>query len=161
MNIISMRQKVAKAIKKAPTIVTLKRDLYIIKDGEKTLSDEPKIVAENIEGLLDNSNHSRLNITIKELGTLRQDDKPKFYTVYKEGLIIRDGDYFELNGDIYKVTNAVNILNLNIYWELDLVIEKPKYEEIEVIEPTEEPEEGPGETEEPIEPISEEVQNNG
>lgn len=165
MNIISMRQKVAKAIKKAPTIVTLKRDLYIVKDGEKTLSDKPKIVAENIEGLLDNSNHSRLNITIKELGTLRQDDKPKFYTVYKEGLIIRDGDYFELNGDIYKVTNAVNILNLNIYWELDLVIEKPKYEEIEVIEPTEEPieetEEGTGETEEPTEPISEEVQNNG
>lgn len=165
MNIISIRQKVAKAIKKAPTIVTIMRDVYIVSGDEKTLSDTPKIVAENIEGLLDNSTHSKLDITIKELGTLRQDDKPKFYTVYKEGLIIRDGDYFELNGDIYKVTNAVNILNLNIYWELDLVIEKPKYEEIEVIEPTEEPIDEPGEitgeTEEPIEPISEEGQNNG
>ena len=153
MNIISMRQKVAKAIKKAPTIVTIMRDLYIVKDGEKTLSDTPKIVAENVEGLLDNSTHEKLAITIKELGTLRQDDDPKFYTVYKEGVIFRDGDYFVLNGDTYKITNAVNILNLNIYWELDLVIEKPKYEEIEVIEPTEEP----------IEPISEseEGQNNG
>lgn len=171
MNIISMRQKVAKAIKKAPTIVTIMRDVYIVSGDEKTLSDTPKIVAENVEGLLDNSTHEKLAITIKELGTLRQDDDPKFYTVYKEGVIFRDGDYFELNGDIYKVTNAVNILNLNIYWELDLVIEKPKYEEIEVIEPTEEPTEEPidepeettGETKETTEPISEseEGQNNG
>lgn len=167
MNIISMRQKVSKAIKKAPTIVTIMRDVYIVNGEDKTLSDTPKIVAENVEGLLDNSTHEKLAITIKELGTLRQDDNPKFYTVYKEGVIFRDGDYFVLNEDTYRITNAVNILNLNIYWELDLVMEKPKYEEIEVIEPEEpeepieEPEEPVEEPEEPEEPINEEVQDDG
>ena len=94
MNIISMRQKVAKAIKKAPTIVTIMRDVYIVSGDEKTLSDTPKIVAENVEGLLDNSTHEKLAITTKELGTLRQDHDPKSHTVYKEGVIFRDVEYF-------------------------------------------------------------------
>lgn len=124
MNIVSIRQKVERAISKAPLTITLMR-AYKVDDGcggYFTPENKPEVEVATIQGILDNSQSgvSGVASTTAPGGIVTYSKSPKFITIWKEGLEIKKGDYFTLDGIKYTITNPVNILNMNIYWELNL-----------------------------------------
>lgn len=124
MNIVSIRQKVERAISKAPLTITLMRP-YKVDDGcggYFTPEIRPEAEVATIQGILDNSQSgvSGVSSTPTPGGVVTSSKSPKFITIWKEELEIKRGDYFTLDGVKYTVTNPVNILNMNIYWELNL-----------------------------------------
>lgn len=120
MNIVSIRQKVKKAISKAPITVQVKR-LEKVDDGAGgyLLSKEPTLVTE-CEGVLNNSSSGGININVSSGGIVNKSTGVTFLTVYEEGVEFKKGDFFTIGSQKYIIQNPVNILNLNIYWEIQL-----------------------------------------
>lgn len=124
MNVTSIRQKVAQAISKAPTKVTVYRQNKVSDGcGGYILSqDNPVIRVGQFEGVLNNSNSGMLTDNANPGGKAAYSKSPQFITIWKNGVTFKKGDYFILNGTKYEIYNPVNILNLNIYWQLDLLV---------------------------------------
>lgn len=124
MNIVSIRQKVERAINKAPLTITLMRDFKVDDGCGGYIIPEvrPDAKVATIQGILDNSSSgvSGVSSTPSPGGIVTKSNSPKFITIWQEELEIKRGDYFTLDGVKYTVTNPVNILNMNIYWELSL-----------------------------------------
>lgn len=118
LNVVSIRQKVAKAIAKAPTEVDVKR--YVKQDdgvGGYILATEPVSVTTCV-GLLNNS--GQLKEAVSTGGLVSIASGGTFTTIYEDGIQFKKGDFFITKGKKYTVLQAVNILELNIYWELKL-----------------------------------------
>lgn len=125
MNVVSIRQKVQQAISKAPLTLTIYRT-NLVDDGcggYKVPRGEEKLLVGTVDGILDNSATQQIKSANSTGGRLAKVDAGKFITPWAEGITFRRGDYFELNGETYMVDNAVNVLSMNIYWQLDLTKE--------------------------------------
>lgn len=125
MNVVSIRQKVSRAIAKAPTTIELYRAESLDDGAGGMYTGEGKLYA-TVEGLLDNSSHSGLSIQVNNGGKTTRGttySAPKFYTIHQADIVFKIGDYFIIDNVRYTITNAVNILNLDIYWELDTEVE--------------------------------------
>lgn len=124
MNVTSIRQKVAQAISKAPLKVTVYRENKVSDGcgGYMISEDNPILRVCQVEGILDNSSKGQLTGNPNPAGRLHYSKAPVFLTVWKSGTKFSRGDYFEIDGNKYEVQNAVNVLNLNIYWQLDLMV---------------------------------------
>lgn len=122
MNVTSIRQKVAQAISKAPLSITVYRENkqpdgcggYIISQ------ENPVIRVGKVEGILDNSSSGSINTSANEGGKVPYSKAPQFITIWKPNLKFLRGDYFDLDGTRYVIDNPVNVLNMNIYWQLSL-----------------------------------------
>mgnify|MGYP000855201381 FL=1 len=122
LNANAIRVKVQQAINKMPSSVALQRFTKTSDGmGGYTVSDTPDTVA-TFNGLLDNSKHSALIPTLVEAGTIIAQRSYKLYAVYDSAFDIQVDDFFTVKGITYTVKNAVNILNLDIYWECDLEV---------------------------------------
>lgn len=120
MNIVSIRQKVIKAIQKAPkTIQVFRTEKVDDGAGGYIESTVPTLVAE-CDGILNNSSNSSININVSAGGMVSTTGGITFITVYQEGTEFRTGDFFTLDGIKYVIKNPVNILHLNIYWEIQV-----------------------------------------
>lgn len=122
MNVIAMRGKIQKAIDKMPTEIALNR--YILRSdgmGGFIRSQYPTEVA-IFNALLDNSSHSisSLSKSTSDPATTVYGKTNKLYAVYSDNFEILVDDFFEIAGTKYIIKNAVDILNLNIYYECDL-----------------------------------------
>lgn len=122
MNVNSIRQKVASAIKKAPIEIVVYRPNKVDDGcgGYFIPQDEPSTVVAQIQGILDNSSQGNITQHSNPGGVTVITQAPKFITIWQEGIIFKKGDFFILDGIKYEIFNAVNILNLNIYWQLSL-----------------------------------------
>lgn len=121
MNVELMKSKIAQAIEKMPTEINLKRYAKSSDGmGGYTKSKSPISVAPTFNALLDNSVHNPPTIIINESSTIEQSQTAKLYVVYDKSFSILEGDFFIIGHTKYTVKKAVNILNLNIYYECDL-----------------------------------------
>jgi len=122
MNVNSIKQKVAKAILTAPTEVVLYRNVKVTDGmGGYTLSATPTLVTTQ-NGLLDNSKNGFVLPAIIESGTVKRQTTNTLILVCDSSFTVLKDDYFTANGVKYKINNADNILNLNIYWDCDLEV---------------------------------------
>ena len=122
MNVNSIKQKVAKAISKVPTTIALYRNLYMSDGmGGYTVLEEPTLVTTQ-NGLLDNSKNGFILPTLLDSGTIRRQTTNTLILVYDASFTVLKDDFFTVNGIKYKVNNADNILNLNIYWDCNLEV---------------------------------------
>lgn len=119
MNVVSIRQKVNKAISKAPRTVKVYRQGKVDDGAGGYINSAPILVTE-CDGILNNSSSGSININVSSGGMVNTSKGVTFITVYEEGVEFKKGDYFILDGIKYKIENPVNILQLNIYWELNL-----------------------------------------
>lgn len=124
MNVTSIRQKVAQAISKAPTKVIIYRQNKVSDGCGGYILDQnnPVIRVGQFEGVLDNSNAGGITDNSNPGGRVAYSKSPQFITIWKNGVTFKKGDYFLLNGKKYEIYNPVNILNMNIYWQLDLLV---------------------------------------
>ena len=120
INVALMRQKIKSAISKAPIKVDFIRVPVTQDEVGGQVEGEPIYVAKQVEGLLDNGHHNALNVITTDGGTSKTNKYPLFYTVFEEGAIFKAGDYFLFKGKKFVVSNAVNILELDIYWEMNI-----------------------------------------
>lgn len=122
MNITSIRQKVAQAISKAPLSVTFYRENkqpdgcggYIVSQ------ENPVIRVGKVDGILDNSSSRDVSASSNDGGKVPYSKAPQFITIWKPNVKFLRGDYFDLDGTRYVIDNPVNVLNMNIYWQLTL-----------------------------------------
>ena len=122
MNAGSIRQKIAQAIKKMPTVIALYRNVKVDDGmGGYTMSDTPILIA-TAEGLLDNSKHSFISPVIVDAGRVTSKKTHTLILVYDSTFTVLKDDFFTVNGTPYKINNVENILNLNIYWDCDLEV---------------------------------------
>ena len=122
MNINSIKQKVAKAISKVPTTIALYRNVKISDGmGGYTLSDTPTLIA-TVSGLFDNSKHNFITPAVIDAGKVIRERTNTLILVYDASFTVLKDDFFTLNNKKYKINNAENILNLNIYWECNLEV---------------------------------------
>ena len=124
MNINSIRQKVERAISKAPLQITVLRPNKVPDGcgGYIIPTDNPETIVGTIEGILDNSSSGSVTDNANPGGRAAYTKSPQFITIWQEGITFKRGDYFLLDGKKYEVYNPVNILNMNIYWQLDLLV---------------------------------------
>lgn len=121
LNPTRIKSKILKAIQQAPIYFDLYR--YPLVDngiGGKSRASEPILVQSNVMGLLDNSSHSGIQHLAKAFGVKSQSEGTTLYVVYDDAYNFIEGDMFTLHGDKYIITEAVDILDLHIYWELEL-----------------------------------------
>ena len=122
MNVNSIKQKIAKAISKAPTVINLYRHEKISDGmGGYTVSEEPTLVTTQ-NGLLDNSKNGFILPVLIDSGTIRRQKTNTLILVYDSSFTVLKDDFFTVNEIKYKVNNADNILNLNICWDCDLEV---------------------------------------
>lgn len=122
MNVNSIRQKVDRAIKKAPLEITVYRN-NLVDDGAGGFYPDPEtpvIKVATVIGILDNSGSSSTTVNSLEGGTVYTSKAPKFITIWQEGLTFKAKDFFKLDGVRYEIINPTDILNLHIYWQLEL-----------------------------------------
>lgn len=122
INAVSIRSKIAQAIKAMPTIILLKRYTYTPDGlGGHTRSTQPVDVA-TFNGLLDNSSHSIVigDTKISDAAIIAIGRAVKLYAVWNEDFTINKEDFFVVKNIKYTINNAVNILNIDIYYECDL-----------------------------------------
>lgn len=125
MNVASIRQKVERAISKAQlTIAIYRPNLRDDGCGGYVLPDrnEYVLVAHTI-GILDNSSSTTPRSTANPGGRVDEVSAGSFITTWQEGITFQKDDFFELDGIVYTISNPVNVLNMNIYWQLDLIKE--------------------------------------
>ena len=122
MNIVSIRQKVERAIKKAPLQLTILRDVYIDDGcgGYLPNPETPTVTVGQIEAILDNSKSGKPRRAVTEAGEIQYSESPVLLTIWRQGMDFQRGDYFTLSGRTYYIDNPVNVLELNIYWQLSL-----------------------------------------
>lgn len=122
MNVTSIRQKVAQAISKAPLSITVFRENKIPDGcgGYIICEENPVIRVGKVEGILDNSSSRDVSGGSNKGGKVPYSKAPQFITIWKPNLRFIRGDYFDLDGTRYVVDNPVNVLNMNIYWQLSL-----------------------------------------
>ena len=122
LNVLSIRRKVDKAIRTAPCIVDIYRDTFVDNGvGGKKKVPATKPLYKEVVGLLDNSGHSSLSIIVGNNGAqYNKDNGCVYYVAYVDGVEFKQGDYFKISSTKYTITNAVDILNLHIYWELNI-----------------------------------------
>ena len=121
MNINMIRKKVERVIKECPTEVTVLYDKY--KDDKY---GGVELVQEGVEkftiiGVYDNVSRS-LSTIESDGGIVPVIGNLKFYTLYEEDKQFKVGDYFYIKDEKFTIKNAINILNLNICWQLDLEV---------------------------------------
>ena len=121
MNINMIRKKVERVIKECPTEVTVLYDKY--KDDKY---GGVELVQEGVEkfttiGVYDNVSRS-LSTIESDGGIVPVISNLKFYTLYEEDKQFKVGDYFYIKDEKFTIKNAINILNLNICWQLDLEV---------------------------------------
>lgn len=122
MNVESIRQKVAQAISKAPLTITVYRENRLSDGcgGYTIPEDEPEILVGTVDGILDNSSKGQVLNNPNPAGKLSVSRVPVFITIWQAGVKFKKGDYFVIDGDKYVVENPVNVLSMNIYWQLEL-----------------------------------------
>lgn len=121
MNINMIRKKVERVIEECPTEVTVLYDEY--KDDEY---GGVELVQEGVEkftiiGVYDNVSRS-LSTIESDGGIVPVISNLKFYTLYEEDKQFKVGDYFYIKDEKFTIKNAIDILNLNICWQLDLEV---------------------------------------
>lgn len=123
MNKAKIKQDVQRAIDKMPTSIELYR-FEKISDGAGgyTLSTEPTLIG-TFNAILDNSNNSFISPQAGDGGTVVSKRSYKLIAVYDPNIDLQRHDFFTVNGLTYKINNPVNILNLDIYWEVDLEVQ--------------------------------------
>lgn len=124
MNVNSIRQKVARAISKAPVDIVVLRPNKVSDGagGYVIPPDNPELIVGEIQGILDNSNSGSITDNANPGGRASYTKSPQFITIWQEGIEFKRGDYFLLGGKKYEIYNPVNILNMDIYWQLDLLM---------------------------------------
>ncbi|KGG81069.1 hypothetical protein Y919_02565 [Caloranaerobacter azorensis H53214] len=111
-----IKLRIAKAIKKLPETVTVKRE-SLDKFNQPT-GDSVDVCT--IEGLYHKGN-TVISVSIGEGGIVKGNKKEYFMVVYDENAkLIQEGDYFELKGHKYVIQDLGN--NNDIY--LDMLIER-------------------------------------
>lgn len=118
LNIDRIRKQVQKAIEVAPFNVSLKRHV-IENDGRGGEIDTGEL-ADAFTGicLFDNSGSGPFSLVQSEAGRERSLNGPYLIIVYENDAQIKVDDFFEYGGSRYEVTNATNVLALNIYWKV-------------------------------------------
>lgn len=131
MNVNSIRQKVATAISKAPLDVVVLRENKVSDGcgGYFIPEDNKETIVAKIQGILDNSSSETLTDNANPGGKAAYSRSPQFITIWQEGVTFKKGDYFILDGVKYEIFNPVNILNMNIYWTLNLQVYVDKEED--------------------------------
>lgn len=120
MNVVAIRQKVKKAISNAPkTIQVYRNSKQDDGAGGYILLPEPILVTE-CDGVLNNSSSNGININVSTGGVVNTEKGITFITVYEDGVRFKKDDFFTIDGTKYVIKNAKNILEMNIYWELEL-----------------------------------------
>lgn len=121
MNINSIKQKITQAIAKMPTTIALYRNIKVT-DGMGGYTLGTPTLIKTVNGLLDNSKHNFVSPTIVDAGTVKRERTNTLIVVYDASFAVLKDDFFAVGGVTYKINNAVNILNLNIYWDCDLEV---------------------------------------
>jgi hypothetical protein len=119
LNVLALRRKVAKAISVAPTAIEVYRIPKIDNGAGGYTEGTPELVC-RCDGLLDNSTSKYLTALVSQGGTVSENTSDLFITTYVEGQPFMKDDYFTVNGQKYVINNPVNVLELNIYWQLSL-----------------------------------------
>lgn len=121
LNVNAIRNKVKKAIKVAPTDVTICRPNKVDDGcgGFIIPEDNPFNEITKSQGIFNNSNRSA-NTTVLPGGIVTNFKPNTLLLVWEPGIEYKVGDFFMLNGVKYTVTNPVNVSNLNIIWQLEL-----------------------------------------
>ena len=120
INVVAIRNKIQQAIDKMPTVINLKR-YSKVSDGMGGFAKAsiPTNVA-TFNALLDNSSHGIITTQLTDSAVLNIEKTNKLYVVYDTNFIVLKDDFFIVNNIRYIIKNAVNILNMNIYYECDL-----------------------------------------
>lgn len=112
-----IKPKIVKVINKFPTKVTILRD-RVNDFGEP---DTPYIVCE-IKGFWHDGSNMISQITT-DGGKIKRDKQYYLMVVYDQiSSMIKEGDYFILEGNKYSIVDLGNCNNLNIY--LDLLLKR-------------------------------------
>ncbi|HCL4447583.1 TPA: hypothetical protein N2D04_002648 [Clostridium botulinum] len=101
MNEERIKLKAKRSIAKNPTHIILMRNVEI-SNGMRGGTEKPDKVAK-LDIFLDDTKHNLILDNVKEAGTAKRTRGISMFAV-TEGIEIKEGDYFEVNGYKYRVT---------------------------------------------------------
>lgn len=108
-----IKPKIMKVIKKFPSKVTIKRS-KLNEFGEPTFD---MIVCE-IEGFWHDGNNM-ISQYVSNTGVIKREKQNFLMVVYDQvSVLIREGDFFELDGVKYEIVDKGNCNNMNIYFDM-------------------------------------------
>lgn len=125
LNVNRIKARINRAINTAPTEAVYRRRVYESdgRGGQKHIGDKD---VGKFQGILDNTSSSAIQLIFNDGGKSRDDTAPKLYVIYDEVFSPEVNDYFRIDNIEYRFANCVNILELDILWEVTLSFNEVK-----------------------------------
>lgn len=108
-----IKPKILKVINKFPTKVTIKRSQ--LNEFEEPTAD---LVVCKIEGFWHDGNNM-ISQYIAASGKIKREKQNFLMVIYdQESVLIKEGDFFELDGAKYEIVDKGNCNNMDIYFDM-------------------------------------------
>ncbi|MBY6871675.1 hypothetical protein HYH37_00415 [Clostridium botulinum] len=102
INETRIKAQAKRSIAKSPTHITLMRKEFVSNGMHG--GREKEITVGELDIFLDDTKHNLILDNVKESGTVKKTRGISMFAVVTEGIEIKEGDYFEVNGYKYRVT---------------------------------------------------------